>query len=1138
MAQARVGERIDRAPARGGIVGLARGGRGIDMNRAADHPREFLMHDGREAVDPCARDRRLAAVAARAGQRDQRDVELARQRVAQRIERALHREHRIERAAGFVARPVRLRIRAAAPRRHDDQHARNAHALRRGLRRDRRERPVQCLRMRAVHDEERFGILRDALGEPRGIAARVADQQNRIGDRRPRRRMPRRGFAVRLHGRPVVFVEPLIDVALLLVFGRLAGDGPLRRRVDPARDLVERMRHERHDVAARVAVERRPVDLDAVRPALRGQRVEQRRLAAGQHRRQAGHLGERHPRERVGDRLARPRLDPRTERHERSQRREAVVEANRTTQVIDPIAGCREALRQVGAPVEIGDDRKARRAQRHAVERRREFAAARLHQVRMKRVRRLQSHRCEPGTGEPRGERVDRLLGAADDARRIAVDRAQRQRFVEERRDPRFFGQHREHRAARRAAHDAGADRDDRDRVGQIEHAGERRRDVFAEAVADRRRDGQSHRQQRRAQRIFEREQVGLQNRRVANARIVRIQQLARVRAAFAHEAVRAIVERRAELPAARVERAAHARILRALAGKQQRRMRVTPVARRRDAAPPARGVEHERPLLRQMPTEQLRCVARVTARQRLPRERIVVLRIERVERVRRLRGHQQRPRVDAPRQIPLRRLLENHVRVAAADAERADRRASRLAFGVRPGLGRARNIERRAVERQIRVRALEPGERRLDRVLHAQRRLEHAREPRRDVRVPDVRLRRAERAARARAHAGIAAVCVLQRLNLDRIAERRARAVRLDIADRLRPDPAAFVRTPDRLALPGDARRRVARFALAVVVDRRAANDADDVVSVALRGGQRLQREHHRAVREHGAGRARVERPANAVLREHAVALVQIAFRLRRADGGRADERHPALPGENRDPRVVQRHQRGRAPRLDRHRRAVQIELVRDAGGRAIAAVAEHHVRQRDPARRLGAQVVQQIVREADRRVDADVSARRADLLEQLMREREQHALLRVDRLRFPERVAEEAVIEPVDVGEHARALHVIGQARERGIDARREQLRVGQRIDAIPAGQNVLPERIDGIGAGQPQSGSNQCYLFHVFLKIAWSGRTARPRRPASARRPAGCGRIRTRCRRQVPRRTRPCCIRRRLACACGNR
>src|SRR5262249_23067242 len=139
---------------------------------------------------------------------------------------------------------------------------------------------------------------------------------------------------------------------------------------------------------------------------------------------------------------------------------------------------------------------------------------------------------------------------------------------------------------------------------------------------------------------------------------------------------------------------------------------------------------------------------------------------------------------------------LEDDVGVRAAHSEGADAGAPRPA-GMEPGLqlpadekGPAAPIQRRGRGPEVQGRRglAGPGE---------EERADEPRDPRRRVEVAEVRLDRSDPAAGAR---GRGTERVAERLHLDRVAERGARAVRLDVADRLRGDAGGGVGRRDGL--------------------------------------------------------------------------------------------------------------------------------------------------------------------------------------------------------------------------------------------------------------------------------------------------------------------------------------------------
>ena len=102
---------------------------------------------------------------------------------------------------------------------------------------------------------------------------------------------------------------------------------------------------------------------------------------------------------------------------------------------------------------------------------------------------------------------------------------------------------------------------------------------------------------------------------------------------------------------------------------------------------------------------------------------------------------------------------------------------------------------------------------------------------------MPDVGLHRAQVARRA---AGLLGQLerLAQALDLDRIAERGAGAVRLDVGDRRGVHPGDRVRLGDDLGLAQRVRRGVGHLRRAVVVQRGSADHRVDAVAVVDRVG------------------------------------------------------------------------------------------------------------------------------------------------------------------------------------------------------------------------------------------------------------------------------------------------------------
>ena len=146
--------------------------------------------------------------------------------------------------------------------------------------------------------------------------------------------------------------------------------------------------------------------------------------------------------------------------------------------------------------------------------------------------------------------------------------------------------------------------------------------------------------------------------------------------------------------------------------------------------------------------------------------------------------------RAPAPRRHP----LQHDVRVDPAEAHRADGCPRRRPG--RPRLRLARDSEGRARAAQLRVRLDAGRRRRHDLLAQAQRSLDQPCDPGRGLRVPDVRLERADRsrAARSRLSAGLR-----ERRELGRIPDLRPGPVALEQRDGVDPEPRALVGAAER---------------------------------------------------------------------------------------------------------------------------------------------------------------------------------------------------------------------------------------------------------------------------------------------------------------------------------------------------
>ncbi|KGC39414.1 hypothetical protein DO62_6057 [Burkholderia pseudomallei] len=242
-------------------------------------------------------------------------------------------------------------------------------------------------------------------------------------------------------------------------------------------------------------------------------------------------------------------------------------------------------------------------------------------------------------------------------------------------------------------------------------------------------------------------------------------------------------------------------------------------------------------------------------------------------------------------------RLLEDHVRVRAARAERGHAGDARMFaavdHGPLPGPRLAVDDERRGRKVDVRIELARVQARHQQAVLHLQQHLGEPREAGGGLEMADVRLDRADRAEAAIGR--IAPERARQPGDLDRIAELGAGAVRLDIAHRARVHAGAIERAANHVLLRDRVRHRVA-VGLAAVVDAGRANRRVNAVAVRERARQRLEHDHADALARHIAVAAEAETLAAAVGRQHPLrAQAHVHVRMQRQVHA-ARERHLAL--------------------------------------------------------------------------------------------------------------------------------------------------------------------------------------------------------------------------------------------------
>ncbi len=286
---------------------------------------------------------------------------------------------------------------------------------------------------------------------------------------------------------------------------------------------------------------------------------------------------------------------------------------------------------------------------------------------------------------------------------------------------------------------------------------------------------------------------------------------------------------------------------------------------------------------------------------------------------------HHRRPDLRLPTNLHHRpgTLLQDHMRVRTTDPERRHSHPARM-VRLRP-----RHVLRQQLDRT--GRPVHVGRR----LVHVQRPRQHPMPHRHDrldqsggacrrLPVAEVRLHRAQ----VQRVLPVLPVRRQQRLRLDRIAERGAGAVRLHRIDLRRIQPGAGQRLADHPLLRG-AVRRGQTIRGTVLVHRRGPHHREDVVSVAHRIGHPFHYQRRHPLGPAGAVRGLGERLAAAVRRQAADPGESREGHRGGHDHHRPHEGQRAFPGTQGLRGQVQRHQRRRARRVHRDRRAFQPEDV-----------------------------------------------------------------------------------------------------------------------------------------------------------------------------------------------------------------
>ena len=203
---------------------------------------------------------------------------------------------------------------------------------------------------------------------------------------------------------------------------------------------------------------------------------------------------------------------------------------------------------------------------------------------------------------------------------------------------------------------------------------------------------------------------------------------------------------------------------------------------------------------------------------------------------------------------------------------------------------------------------------------------------------MPDIGFRRADGAiARITRTEGFS-----QRSKLNRIAQRRAGAMGLDIPNRARLNARGGMGLANNFGLRLDGWRGITDFVRAIVVDRIALDDRDNLIAVFNRILQAAQDHKPRPVAKDRARGIRIKRPAMPVRRGHAVRRIEVG--ALGWIGDRDTPRHGHIRGATPQALTGLRHghQRGGARTLHGCRRAAQVQFISHTGGNKILIIAK----------------------------------------------------------------------------------------------------------------------------------------------------------------------------------------------------
>ena len=183
------------------------------------------------------------------------------------------------------------------------------------------------------------------------------------------------------------------------------------------------------------------------------------------------------------------------------------------------------------------------------------------------------------------------------------------------------------------------------------------------------------------------------------------------------------------------------------------------------------------------------------------------------------------------------------------------------------------------------------------------------------------------------------------QRIKLDRITQRRTRAMRLDVVDIRGLQPRRGQRLTQHRLLSRPTGHRLPT-AGAVLVDRRTTHHRPHRIAVAQRVTEPLEHHHPGTLAAHIAVGSRVERLATPIRSQHPPPRTGDTVLRAQDQVHTRGQRLITLAAPQALTRQVQRHQRRRTRRVDHHRRAMHTKEIRQPARSEIRRIPERNVR------------------------------------------------------------------------------------------------------------------------------------------------------------------------------------------------